>query len=78
MTGLDLMAAAVSRPVFEGIGPAGKAIFYAAAAISTVLFAWGVWLRVRKYRIGSRGGALADHQGGAGQPPAHSRQAARQ
>ncbi|MGD0874109.1 MAG: (Fe-S)-binding protein [Acidimicrobiales bacterium] len=52
MTGLDLMAAAVSRPVFEGIGPAGKAIFYAAAAISTVLFAWGVWLRVRKYRMG--------------------------
>ena len=55
MTGLDLMAAAVSRPVFEGIGPAGKAIFYAAAAISTVLFAWGVWLRVRKYRMGRAG-----------------------
>jgi len=52
MTRLDQMAAAVSRPVFEGIGPAGKAIFYAAAAISTVLFAWGVWLRVRKYRMG--------------------------
>ena len=57
MTGpLSLVATAVTRPVFDGIGPIGKAIFYALAALSTVVFAWGVWLRVRKYRMGRPSG----------------------
>jgi Fe-S oxidoreductase len=53
MTGpFSLIATDVTRPVFEGIGPVGRAIFYAVAAVSTVVFVWGVWLRVRKYRMG--------------------------
>ncbi|MGO9581170.1 MAG: (Fe-S)-binding protein [Acidimicrobiales bacterium] len=57
MTGqLGLVGTAVTRPVFEGIGPLGKAIFYAVAAVSTAVFAWGVWRRVRKYRIGRAAG----------------------
>ena len=57
MTGqLGLVGTAVTRPVFEGIGPLGKAIFYAVAAVSTAVFAWGVWHRVRKYRIGRAAG----------------------
>ena len=47
-----MIATAVTRPVFEGIGPVGRAIFYALAAASTALFVWGVWLRVNKYRTG--------------------------
>jgi Fe-S oxidoreductase len=46
----------VTRPVFEGIGPVGKAIFYSAAAVSTALFGWGAWRRVRKYRMGRPAG----------------------
>ncbi len=53
MTGpLSLVATDVTRPVFEGVGPLGKAVFYAVAAVSTVVFCWGVWLRVRKYQMG--------------------------
>ena len=57
MTGpLSLVATDVTRPVFEGVGPLGKAVFYAVAAVSTVVFCWGVWLRVRKYRMGRAAG----------------------
>ena len=52
---------AVTRPVFEGIGPLGRAIFYAVAAMSAAVFAWGVWCRLRKYRVGraaARGPAI--------------------
>ena len=53
MTGpFSLIATDVTRPVFEGIGLVGRAVFYAVAAVSTVVFVWGVWLRVRKYRMG--------------------------
>jgi Fe-S oxidoreductase/nitrate reductase gamma subunit len=53
---IGLMGVEVTRPVFEGIGPLGKAIFYALAAVATAVFAWGVWWRVRKYRIGRAAG----------------------
>ena len=57
MTGpLSLVATHVTRPVFEGVGPLGRAAFYAVAAVSTVVFCWGVWLRVRKYRMGRAAG----------------------
>jgi Fe-S oxidoreductase/nitrate reductase gamma subunit len=53
---LGLVATQVTRPVFEGIGPAGRALFYAAAVVATAVFVWGVWHRVRKYRIGREAG----------------------
>jgi Fe-S oxidoreductase len=57
MTGtLDLMATQVSRPIFEGIGPVGKIIFYLLATASTAVFAWGTWRRVHKYRAGRPAG----------------------
>ena len=42
----------VTRPVFQDIGPAGKAIFYLAGTAAIMVFCWGMWLRVRKYRRG--------------------------
>ncbi len=51
-----LVATAVTRPIFEGIGPLGKALFYAVAAVATAIFCWGVWRRVRKYRMGRAAG----------------------
>jgi Fe-S oxidoreductase len=57
MTGrIGLVGTAVTRPIFEGIGPLGKAIFYFVAAVSTVVFAWGAWHRVQKYRVGRPAG----------------------
>lgn len=53
---LGLLATAVTRPIFEDIGPVGKLIFYVLAAVSTAVFCWGVWLRVRKYRLGRAAG----------------------
>ena len=53
---IGLVATEVTRPVFEGIGPLGKAIFYAVAALATAVFCWGVWRRVRKYRMGRAAG----------------------
>jgi Fe-S oxidoreductase len=47
-----LVVTAVGRPIFESIGPLGRAIFYVAAAVSTAVFAWGVWRRLRKYKMG--------------------------
>jgi len=49
---VGLLATAVGRPIFEGIGPLGRAIFYAAALVSTAVFAWGVWRRLRKCKMG--------------------------
>ena len=53
---LGLVATAVTRPIFEGIGPLGEALFYAVAAVATAIFCWGVWRRVRKYRMGRAAG----------------------
>ncbi|MGA2529696.1 MAG: (Fe-S)-binding protein [Acidimicrobiales bacterium] len=53
---VGLVGSAVTRPVFEGIGPVGKAIFYTLAALSTAVFAWGLWRRLRKYKIGRAAG----------------------
>jgi Fe-S oxidoreductase len=53
---LGLFATAVTRPIFEDIGPVGKLIFYLLAAASTALFCWGVWIRIRKYRQGRSAG----------------------
>ena len=49
-------SAAVTRPIFEGMGPVSKAVFYAVAAVSTAVFAWGAWHRARKYRMGRAAG----------------------
>ena len=54
---LGLTAVAVSRPLFEGIGPLGRVIFYALAALSTAVFGWGIWCKVRKYRMGRAAGS---------------------
>jgi Fe-S oxidoreductase len=48
----SLVATEVTRPIFEGMGPVSKAVFYAVAAVSTAVFAWGAWRRVHKYRRG--------------------------
>lgn len=53
---VGLLALDAGRPVFEGIGPLGKLAFYLLAALSTAIFAWGVWQRVRKYRRGRPAG----------------------
>jgi Fe-S oxidoreductase len=53
---IGLLGTAVTRPVFEGVGPLGKAVFYAVAAVSTAVFAWGTWHRVQKYRVGRPAG----------------------
>ena len=53
---VGLVGTAVTRPVFEGIGLTGKAIFYALAALSTTVFAWGLWRRVHKYNMGRAAG----------------------
>ena len=53
---LGLTAVAVSRPLFEGIGPLGRVIFYALAVLSTAVFGWGTWCKVRKYRMGRPAG----------------------
>ena len=42
----------VTRPVFQDIGHVGKAVFYVAGTAAIVVFFWGMWLRVRKYRRG--------------------------
>ena len=43
MAGLSALVAtaAVTRPIFEGMGPVSKAVFYAVAALSTAIFVWG-------------------------------------
>jgi len=48
-----LQAETVTRPTFWGIGPVEKAIFYALAVLSTLVFAYGVYERVQRYRRGA-------------------------
>jgi Fe-S oxidoreductase len=38
------------------MGPVSKAVFYAVAAVSTVIFGWGAWHRAHKYRMGRAAG----------------------
>ncbi|MDX1747027.1 MAG: Fe-S oxidoreductase, partial [Halobacteriales archaeon] len=45
--------AAVTRPVFWGIGPVGEAVFYYLAAVALALFAVGVWGRFSRYSRGA-------------------------
>lgn len=50
-----------TRVRFEGIPFGGEILFYGLAAVSTAIFAWGLWRRVRKYRRGrpaGRGGTI--------------------
>lgn len=46
----------VTRPIFQGIGHVGEIIFYVLATASIVVFGYGVWRRVRKYRRGRPAG----------------------
>jgi Fe-S oxidoreductase len=51
----------VTRPIFQGVGPLGELVFYILATAAVVAFAYGVWRRVRKYRLGrpaGRGGTV--------------------
>ncbi|MGD0742086.1 MAG: (Fe-S)-binding protein [Acidimicrobiales bacterium] len=51
-----VLATAVTRQVFEGISPLGRAVFYALSAVAVATFCWGTWRRVRKYRMGRAAG----------------------
>ena len=42
----------VTRPVFQGFSPAGEIVFYVAGTLSILIFCYGMWRRVRKYRRG--------------------------
>lgn len=53
---LVLAGGGVTRPVFQDIGPVGKAVFYLAGTAAVAVFCWGMWLRVRKYRRGRPAG----------------------
>ncbi len=46
----------VTRPIFEGIGPVGETVFYVLSTVAIVVFGYGVWRRVRKYRRGRPAG----------------------
>ncbi len=50
---------AVTRPIFEGIGHVGEIVFYVLATASIVVFGYGVWRRVAKYRRGRSAGRWA-------------------
>jgi Fe-S oxidoreductase len=45
-----------TRVRFEGVGFAGEVLFYCLAGLSTAIFCWGMWLRIRKYRRGRPAG----------------------
>lgn len=51
-----LASAEPTRQVFQGIGPAGKIAFYAAAVVAVVAFCYGAWRRIRHYRQGRPAG----------------------
>lgn len=51
MTG-DTVTDQVTRPIFQGIGTIGEAVFYILAITTMVVFGYGVWRRVKKYRRG--------------------------
>ena len=42
----------LSREIFGNLGETSKVIFYALAFISSGVFAWGVWRRVKLWRRG--------------------------
>lgn len=68
-----MVAGVPTREVFQGIGPAGKAVFYVLSLGVIGAFLAGVWLRVRKYRRGRPAGRLAailGSRGGDGGRPA--------
>lgn len=46
----------VTRPIFDGIPRVGELIFYVLAAATTLIFGYGVWRRVAKYRRGRPAG----------------------
>ena len=48
------MSETPGRDVFEGLGLAGELLFYFLAAATLVVFFWGVFRRVQKYRRGRR------------------------
>lgn len=41
-----------SREVFRNLGPASVALFYALAVATLLVFAWGAWSRLARYRRG--------------------------
>ena len=49
----------VTRPIFDGIGHVGEIAFYVLATASIVVFGYGVWRRVQKYRRGRPAGRWA-------------------
>ena len=58
----------VTRAVFEGLGPAGEAVFYVLALIATAVFFIGLALKVQKYSRGrgeDRFGSLSGFLGRA-------------
>ncbi|EHR50192.1 Fe-S oxidoreductase [Saccharomonospora marina XMU15] len=54
-----LAAGHETRPVFQGIGVVGEAVFYVLATITIVVFFWGFYRRVRKYRRGRPAARMA-------------------
>ncbi len=50
------LAVEETRKVFEGVGTLGEGIFYLLALTTTVVFAWGSWRRIKKYRRGRAAG----------------------
>jgi Fe-S oxidoreductase len=53
---LVLAGTPVTRQVFQGIGGVGKAIFYVLGTGAILVFLFGMWQRVRKYRRGRPAG----------------------
>ncbi|MHB2024152.1 MAG: heterodisulfide reductase-related iron-sulfur binding cluster [Mycobacteriales bacterium] len=51
-----ILAVVETRPIFMGIGPIGKLVFYLASLLSIAIFAYGWWRRIRKYRRGRAAG----------------------
>ncbi len=48
-----LQAEPVTREEFWGISPVGKALFYLLVVVSTLIFFYGVYSRIQRYRQGS-------------------------
>ncbi len=46
----------ITRPIFQGVGHTGEIIFYVLAILTMVVFGYGVWRRVQKYRRGRPAG----------------------
>ena len=50
----------LTREVFGNIPPAGRVVFYLSALAAVACFAWGVWRRVRLWRLGKSTGERID------------------